>query len=123
MTSKGPVVIKEFPQSRNFARRKSFLADVRNLARRTYRPQLVLDVPESAEMAPDAIELLLECVEQVERADGRVSVVAGSPQTAVILELTRLTSVLDIFSSVSEAVNGGRLHGYQHDGFVQPIAA
>ena len=57
MTSKGPVVIKEFPQSRNFARRKSFLSEVRNLARRTYRPQLVLDIPESAEMAPDAIEL------------------------------------------------------------------
>ena len=123
MTSKGPVVIKEFPQSRNFAGRKSFLAEVRNLACRTYRPQLVLDISESAEMAPDAIELLLECVEQVERADGRVSVVAGSPQTAVILELTRLTSVLDIFSSVSEAVNGGTLHQYQHDGFVQPIPA
>ena len=123
MTSKGPVVIKEFPQSRNFARRKSFLSEVRNLARRTYRPQLVLDISESAEMAPDAIELLLECVEQVERADGRVSVVAGSPQTAVILELTRLASVLDIFSSVSEAVNGGTLHRYQRDGFVQPVAA
>jgi anti-anti-sigma regulatory factor len=123
MTSKGPVVIKEFPQSRNFARRKSFLSEVRNLARRTYRPQLVLDIPESAEMAPDAIELLLECVEQVEQADGRVSVVAGSPQTAVILEITRLASVLDIFSSVSEAVNGGTLHRYQHDGLVQPIAA
>ena len=123
MTSRGPVVIKEFPQSRNFARRKSFLAEVRNLARRTYRPQLVLDISESAEMAPDAIELLLECVEQVERADGRVSVVAGSPQTAVILELTRLASVLDIFSSVSEAVNGSTLHGYKHDGFVQPVAA
>ena len=123
MTSKGPVVIKEFPQSRNFARRKSFLSEVRNLARRTYRPQLVLDIPESAEMAPDAIELLLECVEQVEQADGRVSVVAGSPQTAVILELTGLASVLDIFSSVSEAVNGGTPHGYQPDGLVQPIAA
>ena len=123
MTSKGPAVIKEFPLSRNFTRRKSFLAEVRNLARRIYRPHLVLDIPESAEMAPDAIELLLECVEQVERADGRVSVIAGSPQTAVILEVTRLTSVLDIFSSVSEAVNGGTLHQYQHDGFVQPIPA
>jgi anti-anti-sigma regulatory factor len=123
MTSKGSVVVKQFPQSRNFARRKSFLADVRDLARRTYRPQLVLEISESAEMAPDAIELLLECVEQVERADGRVSVVAGSPQTAVILELTRLTSVLDIFSSVSEAVNGGTLHRFEHDGLVQPAVA
>ena len=123
MTSKGPVVIKEFPQGRNFARRKLFLSEVRNLARRTYRPQLVLDISESAEIAPDAIELLLECVEQVERADGRVSVVAGSPQTAVILELTRLASVLDIFSSVSEAVNGGAPHRCQNDGLVQPIVA
>ena len=122
MTSKGPIVVKEFPQVRNFARRKSFLGEVRNLANRTYRPQLVVEIAESAEMGPDAIELLLECVEQVERADGRVSVVAGSPQTAVILELTRLTSVLDMFSSVSDAVNGSTLHRHEHPDFVQPVA-
>ena len=123
MTSKGPVVVKEFPQSRSFARRKSFLAEIRNLARNTYRPQLVLDTAESAEIGADAIELLLECVEQIERADGRVSVITSSPQTAVLLELTRLTSVLDVFSSVSEAVDGSTLHHYEHDGFTQPTAA
>ena len=122
MTSKGAVVIKKFPQSRNFARRKAFLTEIRNLARSTYRPQLVLDISESVELDPDAIELLLECVEQTERADGRVSVIAGSPQAAVILELTRLTSVLDLYSSVSKAVNSGTLHRYKAQDVVQPLA-
>lgn len=93
------------------------------MARSTYRPQLALDISESAELDPDAIELLLECVEHIERADGRVSVIVGSPQTAVILELTRLTSVLDLYSSVSEAVNRGTLHGHKPQDVVQPLAA
>lgn len=123
MTSKGPVVIKEFPRNRNFARRKSFLAEIRNVVRCTYRPQLVLNISESTEMAPDVIDLLLECVEQLERADGQVSVVTGSPQTAVILELTGLTSVLDTFSSVSEAVNGGPLQRHDNYDVSQHFAA
>lgn len=123
MTSKGPVVVKRFSCSRNFASRKAFLAEIRNLARGTYRPQLVLDMSEWPELGPDAIELLLDCVEQIERADGRVSVVAGSPQAALILELTRLTSVLDLCSSVSEVVNRGALHRHEPNDVVQPFAA
>lgn len=123
MTTKGPVLVKSFPWSRSFASRKEFLAEIRNLARGTYRPQLVLDMSESAEFSSDTIELLLECVEQIERADGRVSVIAGSPQAAVILELTRLTSVLDLCSSVSDVVNPGTLHPSDSDNVVQPLAA
>ncbi len=123
MKCNNAVVLKEFPQSRNFARKKTFLTEIRHLARSTYRPQLLLDLSKSAELDPDAIELLLECVEHIERADGRVSVIVGSPQAAVILELTRLTSVLDLYSSVSEAVNRGTLHGYKPQEGVQPLAA
>ena len=123
MTAKGPVVVKSFPWSRSVASRKDFLAEIRKLARGTYRPQLVLDMSESDELSSDTIELLLECVEQIERADGRVSVVAGSPQAAVILELTRLTSVLDLYSSVSEAVSPGALYRPEWENVVQPLAA
>lgn len=123
MTAKGPVVVKSFPLSRSVATRKDFLAEIRKLARGTYRPQLVLDMSESAEFSSDTIELLLECVEQIERADGRVSVVPGSPQAAVILELTRLTSVLDLYSSVSEVVNPGALYRPECENVVQPLAA
>jgi anti-anti-sigma regulatory factor len=41
----------------------------------------------------------------MEHADGRVSLAAPSPEATVIFELTRLTSVLDVFPSVSEAIS------------------
>jgi anti-anti-sigma regulatory factor len=122
MTSKGPVVIKQLPPTHVPARRKSFLAEIQTLSDQSSRPQLVVDLSASRGIGADAIDLLLQCVEHVERADGRVSV-AGSPETAVILELTRLTSVLDMFSSVSEAVDGDALPRVEPGGDSQPLAA
>jgi anti-anti-sigma regulatory factor len=107
MTRKGPVVVKDFPQTEVTAHRKIFLNEVQHLADQSYRPQLIVSLSPSTKLGPAAIDLLLDCVEQVERADGRVSVAAGSPEAEVILELTRLTSVVDTFSSVSEAMGDG----------------
>jgi anti-anti-sigma regulatory factor len=123
MTSKGPVVVKQLPQNHGSARRKLFLAEIRNLVDHCYQPQVIVDLSESQGLGPDAIDLLLQCVEHVERADGRVSVAAGSPEAAVILELTRLTSVVDMFSSVSEAVGGSTLHHFEHHDGSQHLAA
>lgn len=107
MNRRGPVVVKDFPQTNMTAHRRTFLNEVQNLAQQSYRPQLIVNLPPSAKLGPAALDLLLDCVEQVERADGRVSVAAGSPEAEVILELTRLDSVVDMFPSVSEAMGDG----------------
>src|SRR5437868_13556672 len=99
MTSKGPTVVKTFPQSHGLASRKSFLTEIQRLTRESYRPQVVVDLSKCRNLNLEAIDLLLDCIEHVERADGRVIVAAGCPETAIILELTRLTSVVDMFSS------------------------
>jgi len=80
-----------------------FLDEVKERVGESYRPRLIVDLTSSGIKA-ETIDLLLECVEEVEHADGRVAV-AASPETAVILELTQLTSVLDMFPSVSKASN------------------
>jgi anti-sigma B factor antagonist len=121
--TKGPLLVKQLPQCSGSARRNSFLSEIQTLAEKTYRPRLVLDLSASSRIEPDAIDLLLECVEQVERADGRVSVAVDSPETAVILELTRLDTVLDVFSSVSDAVGGEMLHNLEHHSDPQQFAA
>ncbi|MGC2195655.1 MAG: STAS domain-containing protein [Terriglobales bacterium] len=121
--TKSLILVKQLPRCRCRARRRSFLSEIQDLAKHSYRPQLVVDLSNAPQIEPDAIDLLLECVEQVERADGRVSVAVGSPETAVLLELTRLNSVLDIFSSVSEAVGDNPSHRLgRHDG-LQDVAA
>ena len=121
--TKGPVLVRQLPQCSGSSHRNSFLSEIQTLAEKTYRPRLVLDLLGSPRIEPDAIDLLLECVEQVERADGRVSVAVDCPETAVILELTRLNTVLDMFSSVSDAVGGEMLHNLQHHGDPQQFAA
>jgi anti-anti-sigma factor len=98
------VVVKKLPECQQGFRRNSFLSELRNLAQHTYRPRLVVDLSDSPSMKAESLDLLLDCVEQMDHADGRVSLAAASPEAEVILELTRLTSVVDVFPSVSDAV-------------------
>jgi len=103
MISNGMVVVKQLPDGRTNRERREFLAEIKQLARESYRPQLIVDLP-SRKLTSEALDLLLSCAEQMERSEGRVSVAGASPEAAVILELTQLTSVVNVFPSVSEAV-------------------
>jgi len=92
------------PEQQSKLHRGLFLYEVKEIIGQSYRPRLIVDLTSCATIKAETIDLLLECVEEVEHADGRVSV-AASPETAVVLELTQLTSVLDLFGSVSEAMS------------------
>jgi len=104
MTGRGPTVVKNLPEQQSKLHRGLFLDEVKEIIGQSYRPRLIVDLTSCATIKAETIDLLLECVEEVEHADGRVSV-AASPETAVVLELTQLTSVLDLFGSVSEAMS------------------
>jgi anti-anti-sigma regulatory factor len=110
MTSE-TVVMKQLPDSGAKHERRAFLGEVKRLARETYRPQLIIDLP-SNKIGPDTLDLLLDCAEQIERAEGRVSVAGASPEVAAILELTQLTSVINVFPSLSEAVGIEGVYGF-----------
>jgi len=103
MISNGMVVVKQLPDGRARRKRREFLAEIKQLARESYRPQLIVDLP-SRKLTSEVLDLLLSCAEQMEKSEGRVSVAGASPEAAVILELTQLTSVVNVFPSVSEAV-------------------
>jgi anti-anti-sigma regulatory factor len=99
----GPVIVKKLPECQSRRCRKEFLSEIKHLVCESYRPQLILDLS-SSPLEPETLDLLLNCIEELERAEGRVSIAGASKEAAAILELTRLTSVVDVFSSVSEAV-------------------
>jgi anti-anti-sigma regulatory factor len=103
MISNGMVVVKQLPDGRAKRERREFLAEVKQLARESYRPQLIVDLP-FRKLTSEVLDLLLSCAEQMEKSEGRVSVAGASPEAAVILELTQLTSVVNVFPSISEAV-------------------
>jgi anti-anti-sigma regulatory factor len=122
MTKNETIVMKQLPESGSRGKRRAFLADVKQLARDCYRPQLILDLP-SHTIASDTLDLLLDCAEQVEKAEGRVSVAGASPEAATILELTQLTSVINVFPSVSEAVGIDGVYGFGEKGSGNGLAA
>jgi anti-anti-sigma regulatory factor len=104
MTGWGPTIVKNLPEQQSKLHRGLFLDEVKESIGQSYRPRLIVDLTRCETIGSETIDLLLECVEEVEHADGRVAV-AASPETAVVLELTQLTSVLDLFGSVSEALS------------------
>ncbi len=70
----------------------------------SYRPQLVLDGEAVRQIDSAGIETLLRCMEKAMKQDGDVKLAALSPEATVILRLTRVDRVFEIFDTVSEAV-------------------
>jgi anti-anti-sigma regulatory factor len=103
MIQNGATVVKQLPECREKWQRRQFLSEIRQLAHESYRPQLIIDLT-SENIARETLDLLLKCVEQIESSEGRVSVAGASPEAAVIFELTRLSSVMNVFPSLSEAI-------------------
>ena len=68
------------------------------------KPQLVLDCAAVLQIDSAGIELLLRCMEKAMRHDGDIKLAAVSPEAAVILRLTRVDRVFEIFDTVAEAV-------------------
>jgi anti-anti-sigma regulatory factor len=50
------------------------------------------------------IDLLLSCITQVASHDGELKLAAASPETELILELTQVNGVVEVFQSVDGAV-------------------
>jgi anti-anti-sigma regulatory factor len=90
-----------------------FLREIKRFVVDSHRPRLIVDLSGVEQISQESVDLLLECVRHTERGDGEVSVAAASPQTDVILEITQAASVLNIFSSVLEAVNGRHLRDFE----------
>ncbi len=103
-----PVTVMQLPDLSDPSAHRSFLREVKKFMDSSRQPRLIVDLSTVGQIAPESIDLLLECVDQAERSDGEVSVAGASRETEVILELTQATSVLNIFPSVLEAANGSQ---------------
>jgi len=109
MNIKGPIIVRHLPERQSKLHRGLFLDEIKDLVGKSHRPRLIIDLTACPQIKAETIDLLLECVEEVEHADGRVSVAVPNAETAVILELTQLTSVLDTFPTVFEAMGADTL--------------
>ncbi len=65
---------------------------------------VILDLSGCRTLNHEDIDLLLECAAQVAGRDTQVLFVAGSRVNRVLLEVTRISSLVPVFNSVEEAL-------------------
>jgi len=103
METGNQVIVKRLPERLDLRQVSQFLTEMEaQLA--IYKPQLVLDGSLVRQIDSSGIETLLRCMEKAMKQDGDVKLAALSPEATVILRLTRVDRVFEIFDTVSEAV-------------------
>jgi hypothetical protein len=65
---------------------------------------VVVDLSGCPELRHEDIDLVLECMAEVAGRDTQVAFVAGSRANRVLLELTRIPSLVPVFNTVEEAL-------------------
>jgi hypothetical protein len=95
--------ILPFPCAPTSAGRRTLRKDLLNALRVAGSP-VIVDLSGCPTLNHEDIDLLLECIAQVAGRDTQLLVVAGTRGNRVLLEVTRISSLVPIFNSVKEAL-------------------
>lgn len=102
-----PVLVMQLPVRLNLSEAREFLPEVMAVLRND-RPHIVFDFSEVQQIDSAGVEMLLKCLERVMSLDGDLKLAALTPQASIILELTRVDRLFEIFASVNAAVESFR---------------
>jgi len=103
MTIRKSVVVKALPESLSLGKAREFLERILPCLK-SDRPSLVFDLSGVRHLDSTGVETLMECLEQVIKRNGDIKLAAVPPGPAVILELTRVDRLFEIYDDVSDAV-------------------
>lgn len=95
--------ILPFPCASSSAGRRALRKDLLSALRVSGSP-VIVDFSDCRTLNHEDIGLLLECVAQVAGRDKQVLFVAGSRVNRVLLEVTRISSLVPVLNSVHEAL-------------------
>jgi anti-sigma B factor antagonist len=98
-----PVVVKRMPERMNLKQARKFWKEVQPFLN-SDRPQVVFDMSQVRHIDAAGIDMLLECMREAVKRDGDVKLAALSPQSAVVLELTRAGRLFEIYDTSTAAV-------------------
>jgi hypothetical protein len=96
-------MILPFPCASKSAGRRALRKDLLGALRGSGSP-VIVDFSNCGTLNHEDIDLLLECVAQVAGRDTQMLFVAGSRVNRVLLEVTRISSLVPVFNSVEEAL-------------------
>jgi len=97
-----PVVVKRIPERMDLPHSRRFMREVQPLLDAD-RPQIVFDLSSVRRLDAAGVETLLRCMNLAMRRDGDVKLAALSPESAVVLELTRAGRLFEIYESSTDA--------------------
>jgi anti-anti-sigma regulatory factor len=95
--------ILPFPCASSLTGRRALRKDLL-IALRVSGSPVIVDFSDCRTLNSDDIDLLLECVAQAAGRETKVLFVAGSRVNRVLLEVTRISSLVPVFNSVEEAL-------------------
>jgi len=111
------VVVKELPESVTLHHIPDLCREIVPLARVDW-PCLVFDFSNVRELDRAGVEVLLLTMEEAVKRNGDLKLAAVPPQIVVILELTRVDRLFEIFDTCAEAVDS--FHSFPVRAFDKP---
>jgi anti-sigma B factor antagonist len=103
MTSCRTVVVKQLPGSVTLGHVKQLAGELASLLSGDW-PCLVFDFSEVQELDRSGVEMLLRSMESAMKRNGDVKLSAISPRVAVVLQLTGVDRLFEVFKNTSDAV-------------------
>jgi anti-sigma B factor antagonist len=103
MSAKRAVVVKKLPESMRRQQAQQFVQGLQPFLKSDC-PCLVFDFSGVRQLDSAGIEVLLRCTEEVMKRNGDLKLAAIPPAIAVILKLTRVDCLFEIFDSAADAV-------------------
>jgi hypothetical protein len=98
-----PWTVLPFPCASRLADRRGLRKDLLTALRVSGSP-VIVDFSDCRTLNYQDIDLLLECVAEAAGRDTKVLFVAGSRVNRVLLEVTRISSLVPVFDSIREAL-------------------
>ena len=119
MTTRRAVVVRQLPESMSLNHAQQLFREVAPLLEGD-RPHLVFDCSEVRQLDSAGIEVLLRCIEEALKRNGDVKLAAVPAPVAVVLELTKVDRLFEIFENPSDAVES--FHRFPVQAFRQSSA-
>lgn len=108
MESTRAVVVKHLPERLNAKQARDFVREMHYVLT-SDRPQIVFDLSQVRYLDAAGVDMLLHCMAEVMKRDGDLKLAALSPQSAVVLEMTRTDRLFEVYQSASDAVRSFRV--------------
>ncbi len=103
MTYGRSVVVKQVPDNLTGEQSEAFFRELEPVFQGD-RPYVVFDLSKVNHLDSAGVALLLGSMEEAMKRNGDVKLAAVSPQVAVILEMTRIARLFEIFENCTDAV-------------------